>query len=831
MLRRLVEDFGYPKDHIKSRPQHRVRKSPSDESGTYPVDIAVFESPAKVEGELRLVVECKRPKRKEGLEQLKLYMEMSAASVGVWFNGQDHLYLRKIVSPGGERSFVEIPSIPRFGQSIDDMGKQLRRDLMPASNLKAVFGDLRNHLAGNVVGITREVALAEQMLNIVFCKLYDERYTAREDVVSFRAGAQETAEEIAQRVNGLFDRVKDQYTDVFAEDHRLAIDSTSLAYVVGELQNYSLMGSSRDAVADAFEVFVGPALRGTEGQFFTPRNVVQMVVEMLDPKPEESIIDPACGSGGFLIQALDAVWARLSERAPEQVWDDQTLLEERNKVAGRLRGIDKDTFLTKVTKAYMAIMGDGRGGIFCENSLAAVDTWSDKSREHVRLGTFDIVVTNPPFGSKIKINDADIISQYELGHKWKSDPETQEFALTESAYVQRPPQILFLERCVKLLKPGGRLGIVLPESMVGNPSYRHVMQWFAKNMHLQAVVAMPEPLFKTSGKGGTHTKVCVVVATRRDATDDSSTTARRLFMSDVRWCGHDSRGNPTERMVDGERVLLDEVPEVAGLYRRHAASEKLPSARLAHQIMHSDVRSDIYVPKYYDPRLPVRAAELERTHLLLGIGDLVESGHVDIASGVEPGKMSYGTGTIPFIRTSDISNWELKADPKHSVSEDVYRAFSSKCEVEVGDILLVRDGTYLIGTSAMITKADSERRLLFQSHILRLRLLKPLAVAESDHPEDTTAHAYLLFAALNSEFVSQQVRAFQFTQDIIDTLGQRVKELQLPVPRDSNERRRIADKTQRIVEGRSRLRSDAASLAQTMAAGYEDEATHSSSIR
>ncbi|WP_419944332.1 N-6 DNA methylase [Candidatus Poriferisodalis sp.] len=581
MRRRLVEDFGYPKDHIKSRPQHRVRKSPSDASGTYPVDIAVFDSPSKLEGELRLVVECKRPKRKEGLEQPKLYMEMSAASVGVWFNGQDHLYLRKIVSPGGERSFVEIPSIPRFGQSIDDMGKQLRRDLMPASNLKAVFDDLRNHLAGNVVGITREVALAEQMLNIVFCKLYDERYTAREDVVSFRAGVQETAEEIAQRVNGLFDRVKDQYTDVFAEDHRvfaedhrLAIDSTSLAYVVGELQNYSLMGSSRDAVADAFEVFVGPSLRGTEGQFFTPRNVVQMVVEMLDPKPEESIIDPACGSGGFLIQALDAVWARLSERAPEQVWDDQTLLEERNKVAGRLRGIDKDTFLTKVTKAYMAIMGDGRSGIFCENSLAAADTWSDKSREHVRLGTFDIVVTNPPFGSKIKINDADIISQ-----------------------------------------------------------------------------------------------------------------------------------------------------------------------------------------------------------------------------------------------------------------EDVYRVFRSKCEVEVGDILLVRDGTYLIGTSAMITGADSERRLLFQSHILRLRLLKPLAVTESNHPEDTTAHAYLLFAALNSEFVSQQVRALQFTQDIIDTLGQRVKELQLPVPRDSKERQRIANETQRIVEGRSRLRSDAASLAQAMAAGYEDEATHSSSIR
>lgn len=838
MLRRLVADFGYPKDRIQSHPQHRVRKSPSDASRSYPVDIAVFDSPSKQESELRMVVECKQPGRSDGLDQLRLYMEMSAASVGIWFNGRDHLYLHKVVSPSGERSFVEIPSIPRFGQGIENVGKHLRRDLKSAADLTSIFGDLRNHLAGNVVGITREVALAEQILNIVFCKLYDERYTPRDETVSFRAGVDESAEDVAQRVNGLFDKVKDKYDNVFARDQHLDIDTRSLSYVVGELQNYSLMDSARDAVADAFEVFVGPALRGTEGQFFTPRNVVRMVVDMLDPKPGEAIIDPACGSGGFLIQALEVVWAKLAEDAPGMGWSRETLTNERSDVAERcFRGIDKDTFLTKVTKAYMAIMGDGRGGIFCENSLAAPDTWSEDSRKRVERGTFDVVVTNPPFGSKIKVNDKSIIGQYDLGHKWKLDAQKDEYFLTESLYAQRPPQILFLERCVQLLKPGGRMGIVLPESMVGNPSYRPVMQWLADKMTLQAVVALPEPLFKTSGKGGTHTKVCVVVATKKHGTRDDGGDAGRLFVSDVRWCGHDSRGKPTERIVDGDRVLLDEVPDVADLYRRHAAGEKLSTTRLAHQIENSDVRSNIYVPKYYDPRLRSRAEELEETHLLLRVSDLVDSGYLEITTGVEPGKMAYGTGTIPFIRTSDISNWELKTDPKHSVGEDVYTKYCSKCDVEPGDILMVRDGTYLVGTCAMITEADENTRMLFQSHIFRLRLLQALPVAEPNGDEASAsgqgAHedAYLLFAALNSEFVAQQVRAFQFTQDIIDTLGQRVNELLLPIARDTNQRQDIALKAKKIVEGRAQLRRDATILASSIADGYKDERTHSSSIR
>lgn len=818
MLRRLIDDYNYPKSHIQSHPQHRVRRSPSDASGSFPVDIAVFTSDAKQESELQIVVECKRPNRSDGLVQLQLYMEMSAASVGVWFNGLDHLYLRKVVSADGTRTFEEIPNIPRFGQGIDEIGRHLRRDLQPSRNLKAVFGDLRNHLAGNVAGITRDVALAEQVLNIVFCKLFDELNTGPEEVVSFRAAASDAEQDVADRVRELFEQVIARYGDVFDSDESLDVDTASLAHIVGELQNYSLMDSDRDAVGEAFEVFVGPTLRGAEGQFFTPRNVVKMVVDMLDPQPGEMIIDPACGSGGFLIRALEAVWTALDAQGEQKGWSDAVLERERREVATRcLRGIDKDTFLAKVTKAYMAIMGDGRGGVFCANSLEPPERWGERLRESIKLGGFDVVVTNPPFGSKIKISDKQIIEQFDLGHKWTAG-RTDEPRLTDTLHANRPPQLLFLERCVQLLRPGGRLGIVLPESMVGNPSYRVVMRWLADRMRIRSVVALPEPLFKTSGKGGTHTKVCAVIATKQPSDSTSLGEEERLFLSDVRWCGHDSRGNPTVRIADGEARVLDEVPAIAPLFLRHTTGETLPPTRLAHQLDRGQLRSQIYVPKYYDPRLRSAAMRLRATHELLRIGDLADLGLLSIATGVEPGKMAYGTGPIPFIRTSDMSNWEIKADPKHCVSESVYRQHQSKCEVRPGDVLMVRDGTYLVGTSAFITEHDGP--MLFQSHILRLRLA-----------DTTTIDPYLFFAALNSEFVMQQVRAFQFTQDIIDTLGNRVVEIEIALPLDPADRAHLAQEVKQIVEERARLRSRSAKVAAAVAAGYDEASDNRTSIR
>jgi type I restriction enzyme M protein len=285
---------------------------------------------------------------------------MSGAEVGAWFNGEDHLYLRKRYRAGGIIEFEELPAFPRYGQRVEDIGRYRRGDLLVSQALRPIFRDIRNHLAGNLTGITRDEALAQQIINLLFCKVFDEMDKGPDEFVDFRAGVGESPETIHQRVMDLFTSVKTRYGDVFSKADTIEIDPASLAYVVGELQNYSITEASRDAVGDAFEVFIGPALRGGEGQFFTPRNVVRMMVDVLSPESGELVLDPACGSGGFLIVALEHVWRSIEAAATKKRWSKERVAEERRYVASQFfKGVEKDRFLAKVTKAYMAILGDG----------------------------------------------------------------------------------------------------------------------------------------------------------------------------------------------------------------------------------------------------------------------------------------------------------------------------------------------------------------------------------------------------------------------------------------------------------------------------------------
>jgi type I restriction enzyme M protein len=166
--RQLVEDYGYPKEHIQTRPQHRVKVRPSDTKKEYPVDIAVFLDTLKDDDGLYIVVECKKKNRKDGRTQLENYLTLSTAYLGVWFNGEERFFIRKFIKDNGEIHFEEIPNIPKFGQRIEDVGKFTRADLRPTHNLKAIFKSIRNHLAANTVGATRDEVLAQQLINIIF---------------------------------------------------------------------------------------------------------------------------------------------------------------------------------------------------------------------------------------------------------------------------------------------------------------------------------------------------------------------------------------------------------------------------------------------------------------------------------------------------------------------------------------------------------------------------------------------------------------------------------------------------------------------------------------
>lgn len=797
--RRLVEDYGYAKEQIQTRPQHRVRRNPSNEEKSYPTDIAVFKDPEhKTEDDLFMLVECKKKTRKDGIAQLKLYMDMSRADIGVWFNGEDHYYLRKIYQKNGSIAYKELPAIPRQGQRIEDIGLYLRRDLRRPSNLKAVFRDLRNHLAGNTTGMTRDEAFAQEIINLLFCKIYDEINTGPDEIVTFRSGLDESAAEVKARIVDLFEnKVKSEFEDVFSAKDGISLDADSLVYIVGELQNYSVTEAERDAVGDAFEVFIGPALRGSEGQFFTPRNVVKMMIDILDPQPGEMLIDPSCGSGGFLIMALEHVWEQVEIEAKQKNWSEVQKDRRKRDVATRFfRGLDKDSFLAKVTKAYMAIIGDGRGGVFCENSLLPPAEWGHATQDKIKLGSFDVILTNPPFGAKIPVRGTSVLSQYDLGHKWTRDKATGVMQKGTALHDDQPPQILFLERCLQLLKPGGRMGIVLPESTFGMPTYEYAVTWLRQRAKIFGVVSMPEALFKTSGKGGTHAKVCAVFI---ENTAPTPGEGYKIFMAEAKWCGHDSRGNPTIRMNEkGEPVLLDDVPTIAARYAEMMGGSKkksgeVPANHLGFDMKASALIGNILIPKYYSPETAETLAALAADYDLIPIQRLINDKVLEISTGDEIGKMAYGTGTIPFVRTSDISNWEIKSDPKQGVSEAIYQQYAQSHDVQAGDILFVRDGTYLIGTACMVSKYDGP--MLYQSHLLKLRLTEKAPFTSA-----------LLLAILSSPTVRQQIRAKQFTADIIDSIGHRFNELVLPIPKDEAVRESISREVQEIIDERGRMR-------------------------
>jgi len=266
-----------------------------------------------------------------------------------------------------------------------------------------------------------------------------------------------------------------------------------------------------------------------------------------------------------------------------------------------------------------------------------------------------------------------------------------------------------------------------------------------------------------------------------------------IFMAIVKWCGHDSRGNP---------IPYDDLPKVASNFRAFKENhDYLPYSRLGFMRRLSEIKSNIFMPQYYDPEVGAELERLKATHELVIIEQLVKDKVLKISTGVEIGKLTYGTGSVPFVRTSDISNWEIKVDPKHGISEETYLKFSSKADVKERDILMVRDGTYLVGTTCMITKYDT--KMLFQSHIYRLRILKP----EIFSP-------FLLLATLNTPIVKRQIRAKQFTQDIIDSLGNRIMELILPIPKDKALRERIINETRKIIEERAELREKAKRIAE-----------------
>ena len=240
----------------------------------------------------------------------------------------------------------------------------------------------------------------------------------------------------------------------------------------------------------------------------------------------------------------------------------------------------------------------------------------------------------------------------------------------------------------------------------------------------------------------------------------------------------------------GLEIPYDDIPLIQERYEKFKAGEDLSYDHLGFTITQDEILDSIYLPIYYNPEIRTQLDSLKNEYDLVTVGQLVEDGLISISTGDEVGKLAYGTGQIPFIRTSDIANWEIKLDPKQGLSEDIYAKLALKQDVRPYDILMVRDGTYLVGTCAMIS--PSETKIVYQSHLFKIR--------SNDHDR---FNPYLLLSLLSSPIVKQQIRVKQFTQDIIDTLGRRIMELELPIPKDKATQEQIITHIKEVFDKRN----------------------------
>lgn len=579
--RRLVLELGYKPENIE------VEFTIDVGSSKKRVDIAVFHpGEPHTQENLRLIVECKSEKinpsdSKNGVGQLKSYLAACPnAEWGLWSNGKQKQVYRKVVE-GGRTAWEEPNDIPSADGTTEEVDRPTREKLTKSTgdNLLFSFKTCHDHIYVTD-GLQKQPAFFE-LLKVIFCKITDERNFP--EPLEFFATAKEKMSRDGQltvknRIGKIFQKVIQTYPQLFESKDEIKLNPRSLAYIVGELQRYSFLDTDIDVKGKAYEEIVGANLRGDRGEFFTPRNIQSMAIDMLDVKLGDKVLDPSCGTGGFLVIAMNRMIQALRSRAGQVSSDAQrfALLEQIKRTAETsFFGIDINPDLVKATKMNMVMNNDGSGNILRQDSLLHPHAWEhdfkkalgkalqvspESIRNSADLGYFDVIATNPPFGSKLPIVDRETLSQFDLAHEWE-ESENGRLHMTDRLYASRPPEILFIERCYHFLKPGGRMAIVLPDGILGNPDLYYVRFWILERFRLVASLDLHPDTFQP--RNGTQTSILIL---QRKTEEELTREARQghwnnyeIFMAELHACGHDKRGNTIYRRTnEGDEIWVDD---------------------------------------------------------------------------------------------------------------------------------------------------------------------------------------------------------------------------------------------------------------------------------
>lgn len=583
VVRALIHEYGFSPEDMERDISIGGRKK---------VDVGIFHhgKPHRLENLSRVVL-C-RPEPTVGknvarirdfeqaakdLDELETIMrDLEAVQYGLWTNSLEFFFLEK-EQRRFETKCNPIGDWPMAEASVDtkDVLSDAHTRVADNEMLKITFRRCHNFIHGNE-GMPKDAAFW-QFLYLIFCKMHDEGLRTKQRQAwqrRFWAGPKEQFTKegrtaIRGRIDSLFGEVKTHYRNIFRGNEEITLSDRALAFIVSELSKYDLTRTDVDAKGVAYQELVGVNLRGDRGQYFTPRGAVKLVIEMLAPKEGEVFLDPACGTGGFLVGLLAYMLALFRAEAKIQAGQENTLeflnVHERLRdfAAAKVFGADFDPFLIRAAQMNMVLAGDGRGHIYNINSLEFPKGHLndlETARKEIPLGSVDVLGTNPPFGSDIPITDTEILKQYELALVWERDGEGG-FRSTGRLQGSVSPEILFIERCIKWIKPGtGRMGIVLPDGVLGNPAAEYIRWWIMRETQVLASVDLPVEAFIAEANVNILTSLLFL---RRKSEEEKQAEALggaeayQVFMAVADKVGFDRRGNKLyKRTPDGEEIVV-----------------------------------------------------------------------------------------------------------------------------------------------------------------------------------------------------------------------------------------------------------------------------------
>lgn len=503
----LIFDYGYEAKRIELE---RIvpRRTPSDLA-----DIVVFSDDKHKTP--WIVVECKRQEISDAefmqaIEQGFGNANSLAAPYLIVTSGLKTQYYDVKNFPALEREANRIADIPRADENAPKKHKHTKGgkfDIMRVEEqqLTRIFKQAHDALWAG--GKRNPAEAFDELDKLIFCKLWDERTPRKTgEPYDFQVFSGEPPENLLNRLKALYDKGKEKDREVFKEDIRL--NAREVQRIVGYLAPVDLGNTDLDSKGRAFETFMGSFFRGEFGQYFTPRTIVQFIVDALPVTNESLVLDPACGSGGFLLHSLDKVRRQADRMADEgyfskdsrrhfDYWHD---FAEHN-----LYGIEISETIARTAKMNMIIHDDGHTNVVSHDGLEHTDKIKANTRnDGFKENRFDFIVTNPPFGSSVKASEHRYIEDYQLGRNRIDWIEAKLRGLNDylaSPRNRQSSEVLFIEKCHRFLKTGGILAMVVPDGILTNSSLQYVRDWIEEHFRILAVVSLPQTAFTATGAG------------------------------------------------------------------------------------------------------------------------------------------------------------------------------------------------------------------------------------------------------------------------------------------------------------------------------------------